>query len=169
MALAWFYVLDSLVNAAYTAAFAVTWFLVLLQHQAGQNTGTKGPGADTINDAAGFVKPEHNVTGVEVIATPQAGVIGPGSGQDAVIAAQPASAPAGVGSSDTMLGRESINSIGIIITLWTIRAYFCLVMLSWARMVLRQHIAVSASTNPTTHFAATLSSNEKSQGYLCAI
>lgn len=160
VALAWFYVLDSIVNAAYTAAFAVTWFLVLLQHQAGKDAGAKGPGAGTINDTAGFTNPEHNVTQVDVIASPQAGNISPGSGQDAVAAAQPGSAPAGVGSGDIILGRESINSIGIIIALWTIRAYFCLVMLSWARMVLRQHIAVSSANNPNTDFTA---ANEKGQ------
>ncbi|KAK5044616.1 hypothetical protein LTR84_010630 [Exophiala bonariae] len=150
LALAWFYVLDSIINAAFTAAFAVTWFLVLAQHHAGDTT-PKGPGAGTIQDTAGFTDPALNVTHVEVIASPQPGISG---GQDAVAAAVPASSPAGTSSNNpsaalqnVVLGAESMNSIGVIITLWTIRAYFCLIMLTFARMVLRQHIAHHASSS----------------------
>lgn len=156
LALAWFYVLDSIINTAYTAAFAVTWFLVLAQHDAGQTEKT-GPGASTMDDTSGFTSPQLNVSKVEVVAAPQSGFSG---GQDAVAAAVPASSPAGSGSNgalqNAVLGSESMNSIGIIITLWTIRAYFCLIMLTFARMVIRQHIAargpasgsyVTASTN----------------------
>jgi hypothetical protein len=145
VALAWFYVLDSIINAAFTAAFAVTWFLVLAQHDAGQADKT-GPGAGTMDDTSGFTDPKLNVSRVEVFATPQAGVSG---GQDAVAAAVPASTAAGASGNgklqDVVLGAESMNSIGVIITLWTIRAYFCLIMLAFARMVLRQHIAASGA------------------------
>lgn len=160
LALAWFYVLDSIINAAYTAAFAVTWFLVLIAHQAGKDAGVSGPGAGMINDTAGFTDPEHNVSKVEIIATPQAGNVGPGSGQDAVAVGTPGNVAAGVGANNVIWGRESINSVGIIIMLWTIRAYFCLVMLSWARVVVRQHIAVATANNPNTDFT---SANEKGQ------
>lgn len=132
LALAWLYVLDSLINALYTAAFAVTWFLVLL----GKGSG---PGGDMIKDTSGFTDPKHNVSSVDVVAAPNNDVV---PGQDAVAGGHPADAPhTGVNGSG-FLDKQSINSIVVIVSLWTIRAYFCLVMLSWARNVVRQHIAI---------------------------
>ncbi|EXJ94440.1 hypothetical protein A1O1_02836 [Capronia coronata CBS 617.96] len=171
LALAWFYVLDSIINAAYTAAFAVTWFLVLAQHDAGQ-TEKKGPGASTMDEASGFTDPKYNVSRVEVVATPQTGLTG---GQDAVAAGVPASSPAGSGSNGALqqavLGAENLNSIGIIITLWTIRAYFCLIMLAFARMVIRQHIAAHGlksnsytSASPSSDLAENPFSESKPDG-----
>ncbi|KAK4936283.1 hypothetical protein LTR10_022811 [Elasticomyces elasticus] len=168
LALAWFYVLDSVINAAYTAAFAVTWFLVLAQHDAGQ-TEKSGPGAGMIDDTSGFTSPKYNVSEVEVIATPASGLA---AGQDAVAAGAQAATAAGSGSKgalqDAVLGTESMNSIGVIITLWTVRAYFCLIMLAFARMVIRQHIAASGvkagSTSYTTASAnANLAENPFAQ------
>lgn len=166
LALAWFYVLDSIINAAFTAAFAVTRFLVLAQHHTGE-TAPKGPGAGTIQDTAGFTDPALNVSRVEVIAAPQPGISG---GQDAVAAAVPASSPAGTSQTSSannpsaalqnvVLGAESMNSIGVIITLWTIRAYFCLIMLAFARMVLRQHIAHLSSSKNFSYTNASPSSS----------
>lgn len=131
LSLAWLYVLDSLVNALYTIAFAVTWFLVLMGNG-------NGPGADMIKDTSGFTDPAHNVSNVEVLASPNKGAIMPG--QEAVASASPADSPNG--EAGAILDSQSINAIGLVIALWTVRAYFCLVMLSWARSVVRQHIAV---------------------------
>jgi hypothetical protein len=133
LALAWLYILDSAINAAYTAAFAVTWFLVLM------GTSAQGPGADTIKDTSGFTEPKYNVSSVQVMAAPNVDGVTPG--QDAVAGAVPADVP-NTGSSSGILDTQSINSIAVIVGLWTIRAYFCLVMLSWARNVVRQYIAV---------------------------
>ena len=147
LALAWFYVLDSVINAAYTAVFAVSWFLVLLAHQTGQSPTTSA--GNTISDTSGFTSPEHNVSKVDIIsAAPANSTTGP------IADAHPANSPAGTPSNPTtlqgaVLSTESLNSIGIICVLWTIRLYFCLIMLGWARMVIRTHIA-SASTTTTT-------------------
>lgn len=153
LALAWFYVLDSVINAAYTGVFAMTWFLVLVQHNAGQAQGEKkGPGASTIDETSGFTNPEVNVSSVEV--NPNAGA----SEQDAVNAV-PADVPAGVASQGSpsvagaVLSTESMNSIGIIVALWTVRLYFCVIMLGWARVVIRQHIASQGAKN-TSYTAA---------------
>ncbi|EHY59350.1 hypothetical protein HRR83_001374 [Exophiala dermatitidis] len=152
LALAWFYILDSIINMAYTAAFALTWFLVLAQHDGGPSDKA-GPGAATMEGASGFTDPKYNVSRVEVVAKPQSGITG---GQDAVAAGVPAAGPAGSGSNGALqqavMGTENMNSIGIMITLWTIRAYFCLIMLAFARMVIRQHIAANglkSSSNNT--------------------
>ena len=153
LALAWFYVLDSIINAAYTAVFAMTWFLVLMQHNAGQGS-KKGSAAGTMDETSGFTDPQHNVTSVEAV---------PGAtGQDAVSDSVPASTAAGADGNGSLqqavLSTESMNSIGIIIALWTIRAYFCIIMLGWARMVIRQHIA-SAGSKSTSYSTASANSN----------
>ena len=160
LALAWLYVLDSAINAAYTVCFSITWFLVISQHHHGQEP--QGPGAGTIGDTAGFTNPKNNVSEVHVEVAPG------GVGQEAVAAGTPASVPAGqdpaaaagttTGSASLghgVLQPESMNSIGVITALWTIRLYFCVIMLAYARFVLRQHIARSALKNSNYSSAST--------------
>src|SRR5439155_5013206 len=122
LALAWFYVLDSAINITYTALFGVTWFLVLAQHSSGEGLSS-GPGASTIHDTSGFTSPQYNVSEVDITASPAAGL------NDAVAVGNPASAPAGTTGNgsmrDVVLTSESMNSLGVIISLWTIRLYFC--------------------------------------------
>lgn len=139
LALAWFYLLDSVINAAYTAAFGVAWFLVVSQHY--NNAPASGPGSDTMGDTAGFTNPKYNVSSVEIAAGPADG---------AVAAAYPASTPAGSSGGGTggtpsvgngVIQPESFQSIAFICSLWTIRVYFIFVMLAFARQTLRQHLA----------------------------
>lgn len=140
LALAWFYAIDSIINAAYTAAFAVTWFMVISQHH--HSVPASGPGSSTIDDTAGFTSPKFNVSSVEVTPNPE-------NGQAAAIG-HPSSAAAGTGGSGTpslghgVLQPESMSSISTIVILWTIRAYFVFVMLAYARQVLRSHVAMSS-------------------------
>ena len=161
LALAWFYILDSIINALYTAAFAVTWFLVLAQHNAGENPAKAGPGAGTIDDTSGFTNPHFNVSSVDVVASPASGAV---DGQDATAVATPAPNAAGATGTGNgslahgVLQPESMNSIGVIIALWTVRAYFCLIMLSYARFVVRRYIVATASRN-LNYTSASTSSN----------
>ena len=149
LALAWFYALDTVLNAAWTAAFAVSWFLVLVAHNAGQTVGKSGP-KGTISDTAGFTNPKINASSVEIAAqgvTPPSPVAG---AEEVVVGVTESDKPAGSGTGDgtvagAVLSTESMNSIGIIIALWTVRVYFCVIMLGWARVVVRQHIARNAS------------------------
>jgi len=150
LALAWFYVLDSVINAAYTVAFAVTWFLVIAPNNAGQGDKTGSLGGETIRDTSGFTDPKFNVGNAE---TPQSGMTG---GLDTVATAAAAAAVSGSSSAGVngngaletvVLDTQSMNSIGVIIALWTIRAYFCLIMLAFARMVLRQHMVSTGAKN----------------------
>ena len=138
LALAWFYIIDSVVNASYTAAFAVTWFLVVSQH--GRNA-VAGPGnaGKTMGDAAGFTSPEYDVSHVDVVASPADGL---GAGQDAVAMGVP-SAPGGTANSGlgrAVLQPESITSIVVMSFLWAVRVYFVLVVMAFARSVLKQHV-----------------------------
>ncbi|TIA53534.1 DUF1753-domain-containing protein [Aureobasidium pullulans] len=143
LALAWLYVLDSLINATYTALFGTTWFLMLARHINDPAPGDddKLPGGKMMNDTAGFTSPEVNATRVEVVATP----------------AMPGQKAVAVGVNDgSALGHAvfqsgSIASISVICALWTIRIYFCLVVMAYARGVLRQHILMTSSNNFGLH------------------
>lgn len=149
LALAYIYIIDSVINAAYTVLFALGWFILLGQHINDQVPGTNAPGGKMMNDTAGFTDPEHGVSEVEVIATPAAGVM---PAQDAVAIGKNA------GSTNAALGNAffqsgSIASITVISILWLIRLYFCLIVLAYARRVLRQYILTTSSR--TTDFGLT--------------
>lgn len=161
IALAWFYCLDSIINAAYTAAFAVTWFLVLAQHNAGKSpSDSKAPGAGTIDDTSGFTNPQVNASSMDIIDSSPASPNNPQKNVE--INHTPSGSPAGVGDgtlSNAVLSTESLNSIGVIIALWTIRLYFCVIMLGYARFVLRQHVSLS-STGPDTSYTSASPSSD---------
>jgi hypothetical protein len=150
LALAWFYALDTIINTAFTAAFAMTWFLAVSANN--MNKGIpNAPGSGTIDDTAGFTSPKYNVSEVNVIASPAAGAA---SGQDAVAyglagaVAATASNPSfghGVGI------EESIPSIMVVVFLTLVRVYFILVGMAYARQVLRQHMYTSSSAKLHLH------------------
>ena len=143
LALATFYILDSIVNAAYTTVFGITWFLVISQHHSNAN-GNKPPGAggQTIGDTAGFTSPEFNVSSVDVAVGPDQGV--PGEKNEAVTSGSlgsPATTAASPSLGHGVLQPESISSIVAICALWAIRVYFVLIVMSYARLVLRRYVA----------------------------
>ena len=143
LALAYFYAIDTIINAAYTAAFSVAWFLVVAAHDSENDNAAKGPGGDMIDDASGFTSPEHNVSRVEVVASPVSGL---GAGQEAVAvgASGLSSAPAGLGNAIFQSG--SIASLTIICLLWAVRVYFLFIVMAYARQVLRQHIVMTSAS-----------------------
>ncbi|KAI9770571.1 MAG: hypothetical protein M1840_003161 [Geoglossum simile] len=128
LGLAWFYVLDSVINAVYTTAFAFNWFLVISQHK--HAASGIGKSAKTMGDAPGFTSPKHNVSSVDA------------NGQEAVAVGY----GVGPGFGLAILQPESMTSILIILTLWSLRVYFILVIMSYARGVLRQHVYSTSST-----------------------
>lgn len=148
LALATFYILDSIINAAYTAAFGITWFLVISQHHSDAN-GDKAPGAggETIGDTAGFTSPEFNVSHVDVAVGPDQGV--PGHKNEAVTSGSlgsPATTAVSPSLGHGVLQPESISSIVAICALWAIRVYFVLIVMSYARLVLRRYVASTSRT-----------------------
>lgn len=149
LALAVFYILDSMVNAAYTTAFAITWFLVISHHHS-DASGSKAPGAGgkTIDDTAGFTSPTFNVTHVDVAVAPDQGIA---PGAEAVAVGSPGLTSTATSPSlgHGVLQPESINSIIVIGALWAVRLYFIFVVMSYARFVLRQHVSAS-SHSPAT-------------------
>jgi hypothetical protein len=128
------YLIDSVINIAYTALFATTWFLVLSQ----QGSGSKLVGA--MNDTVGFTNPSHTVSSVIVAPTPIPGTVTGTPSQDV----------AGVGQG--ALHPEQYPSIAALVLILLIKAYFVLVVLSYARsLALRQDLpsgdSISSSSN----------------------
>ncbi|RHZ63754.1 inositol phosphorylceramide synthase regulatory subunit KEI1 [Aspergillus thermomutatus] len=126
LALAWLYLFDTVINAAYTAAFGVTWFLVISQHY--DNGTAKGPGSDTISQTAGFTNPKYGSSST--------------GGK---------SARSSDGLTNAVTQPESFPSIVFICLLWIIRIYFVFVMLAFARQTLRLYVAIPRHTQLPTH------------------
>ncbi|KAF2829388.1 DUF1753-domain-containing protein [Ophiobolus disseminans] len=135
--LAHLYVLDSVINALYTAFFGIAWFSTLAAQPGESNV----PGSHGISDNAGFTSPKYNVSKVDVIAEPSQGMQ---AGQNAVALGHAAEAGAGIGNAIFQSG--SIMSISLIASFWALRVYFVFVMLAFARQCLRTHIAANASS-----------------------
>ncbi|KAF1817477.1 DUF1753-domain-containing protein [Eremomyces bilateralis CBS 781.70] len=133
---AYFYALDALVNMLFTVAFAFAWFFVVAQHDS-----KPVPGAQGVEQNAGFTAPELNVSRVEILATPKPGLT---PGQEAVAVGAPDGQPTGDASLGTvLLHSSSIFSIMIVAILWSLRIYSILVVMAYARMVVRKHVARS--------------------------
>lgn len=151
LALAWFYLLDTVINTAFTSAFAVTWFLAVSADHSNTGIPKGAPGSGTIDDTAGFTSPKVNASKVEVVVTPGKGITG---GQEAVAyaAASGAAAAAGSPSLGHAVGiEESVPSIFVVVVLTLIRVYFILVVMAYARQVLRQHVYSASSTKLHLH------------------
>jgi hypothetical protein len=145
LALAWLYLFDTIINTAFTAAFAVTWFLAVSANDPKQGIPSAAPGAGMVDETAGFTSPEYNVTKVHVIAT---------GGQEAVAFATSGAKAGATGSPSLGHGvqiEESIPSIMVVVFLTLIRVYFILVVMAYARQVLRQHIYSTSSSKLHLH------------------
>ena len=166
LALAWLYLIDSAVNALYTMAFGLSWFLVLAQStqppspssdKAGSGKATMPVGQNMMEDVAGFTNPSHTVSAVDVIVTSAA----PGTAASAHLVgkegsnqsgaskeANAAGAMTGGGALTTvLLSRESLSSLITIGALWLLRIYSILVILAYARSVVRQHIVIQSQAS----------------------
>lgn len=135
--LAYVYVLDSVVNSVYTALFGAGWFLVLAQSlnqpQTYAGETPNAPGAKMIDDTAGFTSPQSNATRVEVVVAPGPGLF---DGQTAIAYG---SQYGSLGSAFFQAG--SVASLTVLGLLWIIRFYFCILIMSHSRSILRQYVA----------------------------
>lgn len=138
LALAWLYVLDTVINAAYTVLFGMGWFVLLAQHLEGQPGEGQLPGQEMMDDTAGFTNPEVNATAVEVAVKPAPGLL---SGQEAVVVSTHSAGGAG-----GVLESDMMTSIGLLALFSLVRVYFCLVVMSYARGMLRGYIANSSAS-----------------------
>jgi hypothetical protein len=161
LVLAHLYALDSVVNALYTAFFGVAWFMVLAQHPDGSKAGS----ASGISQNAGFTSPQYNVSSVNIVASPAAGLQ---AGQDAVAIGQGTGSGDSAGLGNAVFQSGSIMSISLISGFWALRVYFVFVMLAFARQCLRQHIATHGSNaawyNSSNQAPSNLAENPFEQG-----
>ena len=138
LALAWLYAIDSAISAAYTAAFGLTWFLVVSQAHSDAR-GSAPPrtgGGRTMDETAGFRSPGYNVSQVKLLHKPAAAPMG----VDEVAAVGISGASTSASSPSLSHGfamPESATSIAIILLLWLVRGYFILVIMAYARSLVR--------------------------------
>lgn len=152
LALAWFYTFDTLINILYTAAFAGTFFITMsAAHPDTEGTvpGT-APGSAMMGDTTGFTSPKYDVSKVDVAAAPGSFP----AGQDAVTVGTAAMSTAASTSPSVGHGvslAEGMPSLIIIVLLTLIRIYFVLVMMAYARQVIRQFMETAQSTRTHLH------------------
>lgn len=136
LTLAWFFIFDTLINTAYTATFALTWFLIVSAKHTGKEM-PQSPGQGMIDDTAGFTAPQYNLSAVGVAAGTGASLMNTAAGSSSL--AHGISLP------------ESLPSLMIIIALTIIRFYCIFIICAYARQVLRQYMSQngpSTATNP---------------------
>jgi inositol phosphorylceramide synthase regulatory subunit len=134
LVLAWFYAFDTVLNCAYTFAFAVTWFLTVRASGSGMQGGTVSstPGSGTVNETAGFTSPMYNISDIDEVASPSEDIVAIGT------AATETAVTAGT-------GLQHVSSLIIIVLLTLIRFYFVLIVMAYAREVLRQYLQTTSS------------------------
>lgn len=118
--------------------------MLLSQHL--QEPGKDSPiggGAGTMAEVAGFTNPENNVSQVDVIAAPAPGLA---PGQEAVAYGHPQAG----GLGGAVLQSDSMTAIALLAALSLIRVYFCIIVMSYARSILRQYIASTSYNAPST-------------------
>ncbi|KAK0919342.1 hypothetical protein LTR57_010910 [Friedmanniomyces endolithicus] len=147
LGLAWVYVLDTIINTAYTLLFSPGWFVVLSRHldqdAAGVGAGIAVPGSQTMNETAGFTDPEHTVSEVKIVATPAPGAL---TGYQATAYG---SYEGSTTLGGAVFGRDGVSSITVLALIWLTRIYCCVIVLSFARRTLRRHIAVTSASTTT--------------------
>lgn len=93
-----------------------------------------------MGEIAGFTSPEVNVSGVEVVAKPAPGLF---PGQEAVAYGHGGANSIG----GAVLQSDSMTSIALLALFSLIRVYFCVIVMSYARSLLRQYVASTSSSS----------------------
>ncbi|KAF3902982.1 hypothetical protein ABW20_dc0105491 [Dactylellina cionopaga] len=129
----YWYLIDSVINATYTTIFAITWFMIISEPRRSQivTAATTAPG---VGDSGKMIEDISGLSG---------GPFNPTGGPDGTDTPAPSYIESmsgiGVGAFTNGLHQpESMTSMTIILGLWIIRAYFCLVVLAYARQVVRE-------------------------------
>lgn len=131
LALAWLYIVDTLVNTVYTSVFASNWYL-----SASRGKGPASASATAVASpivSAGFgpsstTLPPESTAVVDPLATPSSIVA-------AAATTTTAMASVGVGTAP-----DGAVSLALVIAFSVIRVYFCLIVASYARAVLTRHM-----------------------------
>ncbi|KAF3918072.1 hypothetical protein ABW21_db0206291 [Orbilia brochopaga] len=130
----YWYLIDSIINATYTTMFAITWFMVISEPRRSQAV-TAANTAPGVGNSGKMIEDISGLSG---------GPFNPAGGPDGTDTPLPSyieTVSSGVSVSALTNGLhqpESMTSMSIIAGLWIIRAYFCLVVLAYARQVVRE-------------------------------
>ncbi len=127
VALAWFYFIDTMLNGAYTAYFAISWFLTLSSAAVGKDANVLG--AEIMSGTAGFRDADVNKA-ID-------GAVPSASGEQSL--------------TNAVAFTESVPSVLLIVFFNAVRVYFAIVLFSYARQVLRQYISSKASQRTHLH------------------
>ncbi|RDL32407.1 Uncharacterized protein BP5553_08863 [Venustampulla echinocandica] len=140
LALAWLYIFDTIINTAFTAAFAFTWFLAVSANNSNSNIPGSAPGSGTIDDTAGFTSPKYNASEAE-------------EGQEAAAMGARAAAATAAGPSlaHGIVIEEGITSVMFVVVFTLIRVYFILIVMAFARQVIRQRMYSSSASKIHLH------------------
>ncbi|KAI9649663.1 hypothetical protein NHQ30_002244 [Ciborinia camelliae] len=128
LALAWFYFFDTVINTAFTAAFAVAWHL----DQYNKGIPSAAPGTRPVGDAAGLAS---NASAVNV-----------DNSSGSVAGHNAAAYGSAGGATEKFTFEEEVPSLAIVISFSLIRVYFILVIMAYARQVLRQNMYSASAT-----------------------
>jgi len=139
LALAWLYLIDTIINTVFTAAFAVTWLIAV----SADITHTETPGSRVTDAAAAMASRRYNKDDAKMASNQNT------PGEDVVAAVTSAAGSASLG--DAVGIEETIPSILLVVLITLVRVYFILVVMAFARQVLRQHM-YSTSTAQKTQF-----------------
>ncbi|KAK6350258.1 hypothetical protein TWF696_006493 [Orbilia brochopaga] len=129
----YWYLIDSIINATYTTMFAITWFMVISEPRRSQAV-TAANTAPGVGNSGKMIEDISGLSG---------GPFNPAGGPDGTDTPVPSyietiSSGVSVGALTNGLHQpESMTSMSIIAGLWIVRAYFCLVVLAYARQVVR--------------------------------
>jgi inositol phosphorylceramide synthase regulatory subunit len=115
LALAWLYLVDTVANAAYTAAFAVTWYMTS-QAQAAADEAAR----------AGISQPSQRADGINITTISENG--------NATASQDDAATNKALGA------QETATSIMLIVGFTVIRVYFSLVVMAYARQVVHRFV-----------------------------
>ena len=133
LALAWFYVIDTVVNTGFTAAFAVTWLIAVGTDTTHTETVGSVAGSGAMGKTAAAVERRYAVDGTEAMSN----ALNPG--EDVVAAIQ--NAAAGTPSLGDAVGvEETIPSIILVVLITLVRVYFIFVVM-----------AICETGSPTAH------------------
>ncbi|EPS38079.1 hypothetical protein H072_8204 [Dactylellina haptotyla CBS 200.50] len=130
----YWYLIDSIINATYTTIFAITWFMVISEPRRSQ-TFTAANTAPGVGNSGKMIEDISGLSG---------GPFNPNGGPDGTDTPAPSYIETmadglGIGVFGSGLSQpESMTSLSIILGLWIIRSYFCLVVLAYARQVVRE-------------------------------
>lgn len=140
MLLGYFYLIDTVTNILFTCAFAINWFLAVTSGSSASSTVLR---SDNVAKTMALKNQMYNISGGKNFAKPVHSVT-------AVNEATVYSVVSATSSSGSKFD-ETVPSVVLVAALSMIRVYFVLVVLAYARQVLRRHAFLTSPSKQHLH------------------